>query len=184
MKRIEKPNLGEYAPYAIMYIGLLPDDGLVLDHLKNNLNLTRDLIASLPEERLTYRYAEGKWTIKEILLHIVDDERIYAYRALRFARNDRTELPGFEQDDYALHSAANDRTVADLLEEFATVRAATISLYQGLGGDALTRAGVASGNFMSVRAIAYHIAGHELHHLKIIQERYLDQRPSGVAPLG
>jgi uncharacterized damage-inducible protein DinB len=183
MKQIEKPNPGEYAPYAIMYIGLLPDDGLVLDHLKNHLNLTRALIAPLPEERLTYRYAEGKWTIKEILLHIVDDERIYAYRALRFARRDRTELPGFEQDDYALHSAANDRTVADLLEEFATVRAATISLYQGLGDDALTRAGVASGNFMSVRAIAYHIAGHELHHLKIIQERYLGQRPSGVASL-
>lgn len=183
MKRIEKPKAGEYAPYAIMYIGLLPDDELVLDHLKNNLNLTRNFIASLPEERLTYRYAEGKWTIKEILLHIVDDERIYAYRALRFARNDRTELPGFEQDDYALHSAANDRTVDDLLEEFATVRAATISLYQGLGGDVLTRAGVASGNFMSVRAIAYHIAGHELHHLKIIRERYLGQRPSGVAPL-
>jgi uncharacterized damage-inducible protein DinB len=181
MKRIEKPGAGEYAPYAIMYIGLLPDDGLVLDRLKGNLDRTRDLIGSLPEERLTYRYAEGKWTIKETLLHIVDDERIYAYRALRFARNDRTELPGFEQDDYALHSAANDRAIADLLEEFATVRAATISLYRGLGGGALTRAGVASGNHMSVRAIAYHIAGHEMHHLNIIRERYLGERPSGVA---
>jgi uncharacterized damage-inducible protein DinB len=183
MKRIEKPGEREYAPYAIMYIGLLPDDGLILDHLKNNLDVTRNFISSLPEEKLTYRYAEGKWTIKEILLHIADDERIYAYRALRFARNDRTELPGFEQDDYVLHSSANDRTIDDLLGEFATVREATISLYQGLGGDVLTRAGVASGNFMSARAIAYHIAGHELHHLNIVRERYLGERPSGVAPL-
>ncbi len=173
MKRIDKPREGEYAPYAIRYIGLMPDDGLVLEHLKNNLKLTRDFILSLPEERLTHRYAEGKWTIKEILLHIADDERIYTYRALRFARNDATELPGFEQDDYALHSGANDRTINDLLVELATVREATISLYNGLDSAALTRAGVASGNFMTVRAIAYHIAGHELRHLNIIRERYL-----------
>ena len=173
MKRIEKPCEGEYAPYAIQYIGLLPGDGLVLEHLQNHLKLTGDFLSSLPEARLTHRYAEGKWTIKEILLHIIDDERIYAYRALRFARHDRTELPGFEQDDYALHSGANRRTLDDLLSEFATVRGATISLYNGLGGDVLTRAGVASGNYMSVRAIAYHIAGHELHHLNIVRERYL-----------
>lgn len=173
MKRIEKPGEGEYAPYAIQYIGLLPDDGRILEHLQNHLKLTGDFIRVLPEARLAHRYAEGKWTIKEILLHIIDDERIYAYRALRFARHDRTELPGFEQDDYALHSGANQRTMDDLLSEFATVRAATISLYNGLGPDTLTRAGVASGNYMSVRAIAYHIAGHELHHLNIVRERYL-----------
>ncbi len=173
MKRIEKPKEGEYAPYAIRYIGLLPDDGLVLEHLKNNLEVTRDFLLSLPEERLTYRYAEGKWTIKEILLHIADDERIYNYRALRFARKDTTELPGFEQDDYAQHSGANERTINDLLGELATVREATISLYNGLDCDALTRAGMASGNFMSVRAIAYHIAGHELRHINIIRELYL-----------
>jgi hypothetical protein len=105
MKKIEKPCEGEYAPYTIMYIGLLPDDGLVLKHLQDNLQTTKNFILSLPAERLTYRYAEGKWTIKEILVHISDDERIYAYRALRFARNDKTELPGFEQDDYALTPA-------------------------------------------------------------------------------
>src|SRR3954466_6573706 len=101
MRKIGKPEAGEYAPYAIMYIGLLPDDGLVLQHLRDNLKMTAEFILSLPEEKLAYRYAVGKWTIKEILAHVVDDERIYAYRALRFARNDRTELPGFEQDDYA-----------------------------------------------------------------------------------
>src|SRR5262249_17964580 len=153
MKRIEKPREGEYAPYAIMYIGLLPDDGLILDHLKTNFEATRDFIRSLRDERLTYRYAGGKWTIKEILLHITDDERIYSYRALRFARNDKTELPGFEQDQYAIASNANQRTVDDLLAELATVREATISLYNGLDHNVLTRAGVASGNIMSVRAI-------------------------------
>jgi uncharacterized damage-inducible protein DinB len=173
MKKIEKPAEGEYAPYTIMYTGLLPDDGLVLQHLADNLQATKDFILSLPAEKLTFRYAGGKWTIKEILLHIVDDERIYAYRALRFARNDKTELPGFEQDDYAMHSAANERDIKDILKEFATVRRATISLFEGLEGEALLRAGVADGKVMSVRAAAYHIAGHELHHVRIIRERYL-----------
>src|SRR6185436_7376661 len=100
-----------YAPYTITYIGLLPDDGLVLKHLQDNFETTRRLILSLPPEKLMFRYAEGKWTIKEILMHIVDDERIYAYRALRFARNDKTELPGFEQDDYARYSGANQRSI-------------------------------------------------------------------------
>jgi uncharacterized damage-inducible protein DinB len=173
MKKIAKPEEGEYTPYTIMYIGLLPDDGRVLQHLRDNLKATTELILSIPEEKLSYRYAEGKWTIKEILAHIVDDERIYAYRALRFARNDRTELPGFEQDDYALHSGANERDVKDILSEFAAVRHATISLFEGLDEKALKRSGVASGNVMSVRAAAYHIAGHELRHVNIIRERYL-----------
>lgn len=173
MREIEKPAPGEYAPYAIMYIGLLPDDSLILQHLANNLAITSKLIRALPEDKLIHRYAEGKWTIKEILLHIADDERIYAYRALRFARHDTTELPGFEQDEYVPCSGANERPVEDLLEELATVRAATISLYNGLPGESLSRGGVANGTFMSIRAIAYHIAGHELHHLNIIRERYL-----------
>jgi len=171
--KIEKPGEGEYAPYAIRYIGLLPDDGLVLRHMEENLEATREFILSLPEERLAYRYAEGKWTIKEILVHVSDDERIYAYRALRFARNDATELPGFEQDDYAAHSGANGRDVRDILAEFATVRRATISLFEGFDREALVRVGVADGKVMSVRAAAYHIAGHELRHVNVIRERYL-----------
>jgi uncharacterized damage-inducible protein DinB len=173
MKIIPKPEAGEYAPDTIMYIGLLPDDGLILKHLEENLTSTSDFLRSLSEEKLSYRYAEGKWTIKEILAHLIDDERIYSYRALRFARNDKTELPGFEQDDYALHSGANERTLEDLLHEFATVRHATISLFESFNNQALTRVGVASGNVMSVRAAAYHIAGHELRHLNVIKERYL-----------
>ena len=173
MKKIEKPGEGEYAPYAIMYIGLLPDDGLVLKHLKDNLKATKNFILSLPEEKLTYRYGEGKWTVKEILAHVSDDERIYAYRALRFARNDKTELPGFEQDDYARWSGANERDIRDILKEFDTVRKATVSLFNSFDGKALVRAGTANGNVMSVRAAAYHIAGHELHHINLIKERYL-----------
>ncbi|MBX7218557.1 MAG: DinB family protein [Blastocatellia bacterium] len=173
MKRIEKPAPDEYAPYTIIYIGLLPDDGLVLKHLKNNVQTTKEFILSLPEEKLTFRYAEGKWTIKEILAHISDDERIYTYRALRFARNDQTELPGFEQDDYARYSGANERSIRDILRELTTVRQATISLFQSFDRAALLRKGIADGNVMSVRAAAYHIAGHELRHLNIIKERYL-----------
>jgi uncharacterized damage-inducible protein DinB len=171
--KIDKPEEGEYAPYAIRYIGLLPDDGLVLRHMEENLKATREFILSLPEEKLTYRYAEGKWTVKEILVHVSDDERIYAYRALRFARGDKTELPGFEQDDYAAHSGANRRDIVDILEELADVRRATISLFKGLDREALVRVGVADGKVMSVRAAAYHIAGHELRHVNIIRERYL-----------
>ena len=173
MRYIEKPTEGEYAPYAIQYIALLPDDGLVLDHLQKNFHATRSFLLSLPEDKLLYRYAEAKWTIKEIVLHIADDERIYAYRALRFARNDTTQLPGFDQDEYTRYSGANQRTLNDLLGELETVRAATLSLYNGLGGDTLKRIGVASGNVMSVRAIAYHIAGHEVRHMNIIRERYI-----------
>lgn len=175
MKMIEKPKPGEYAPETIKYIGLMPDDGLVLEHLAENRKATEDFILSLPADKLTYRYADGKWTIKEILVHIIDDERIYAYRALRFARNDKTELPGFEQDDYALYSGANERETSDILKEYGTVRAATISLFAGFDGQALLRSGVADGKVMSVRAAAYHIAGHEMRHINIIKERYIDR---------
>jgi uncharacterized damage-inducible protein DinB len=173
MKRIEKPAPGEYAPYADRYISLLPDDGLILKHMKENLKATREFILSLPAEKLNFRYAEGKWTIREILVHLSDDERIYAYRALRFARHDPTELPGFEQDDYAQHSHANARQVSKILSEFATVRRATISLFEGFDDETLLRTGVADGTRVSVRALAYHIAGHELRHVRIIKERYL-----------
>jgi len=173
MKLIEKPQPGEYAPYAIMYIGLLPDDRLVLKYLKDNLKTAKIFILSLPKEKLTHRYAEGKWTIKEVLVHVIDDERIYAYRALRFARNDQTELPGFEQDDYARHSNANERSIKSILQEYTAVRNATIALFNGLDESAFTRTGVANNHLVSVRALAYHIAGHDMHHINIIKQRYL-----------
>jgi hypothetical protein len=173
MRHIPKPEPDEYPAYAKMYIDLLPDDGLLLEHLAAGLVATRELLRFLPEDRLLYRYAEGKWTIKEVLLHVIDDERIYAYRALRFARADATELPGFEQDDYVPVSGANERSVEDLLCELEAVRDATVQLYRGLPDEALTRSGIANGNRSSVRALGYHIAGHELHHLRLVRERYL-----------
>ncbi|MDQ3918964.1 MAG: DinB family protein [Acidobacteriota bacterium] len=173
MRKIEKPKEDEYPPSADVYIRLLPDDGLVLRHLKERIRVASELILSLPEEKLAYRYAPGKWTVKEVLAHVVDDERIYAYRALRFARNDQTELPGFEQDAYAVHSGANRRTVESLLREFAAVRRSTVALFDSFDDEALARSGVADGKRSTVRALAYHIAGHELRHFNIIKERYL-----------
>jgi uncharacterized damage-inducible protein DinB len=173
MRRIEKPAASEYAPHASRYIGPLPDDGLVLSRMRSNAGATAAFLRSLPEQKLLYRYAPGKWTIKEVLLHVADDERIYAYRALRFARGDSTELPGFDQDAFTLASNAGERTLESLLAEFATVRDATLSLFEGLGSDVLLRSGVADGSLMTVRAIAYHIAGHELWHMGIVRERYL-----------
>lgn len=173
MRKIEKPKEDEYPPSADVYIRLLPDDGLVLRHLEERVRVASELILSLPEEKLAYRYAPGKWTVKEILAHVIDDERIYAYRALRFARNDQTELPGFEQDAYAVHSGANRRTVESLLREFAAVRRSTVTLFDSFDDEALARSGVADGKRSTVRALAYHIAGHELRHFNIIKERYL-----------
>ena len=173
MRYITKPKEGEFPPYANMYIRLLPDDGLLLKHLEDNFIAARELNLSLDEEKLNYRYAKNKWTIREILVHIIDDERIYAYRALRFARNDKTELPGFEQDAYVSSSQANTRSIESILEEYKAVRDATIALFNGLPEDSFLRMGTANNNTATVRALAYHIAGHELHHMNIIKEKYL-----------
>ena len=175
MNKISKPKEGEYAPYAIMYISLLPEDGLVVKHLKDNLKALRDFIFALPEGKLTYRYAKDKWTIKEVLVHVIDTERIFAYRALRFARNDKTELPGYEQNDYVPYSRAGERSLENIFEEYAAVREATLSLFESFNEEDLLRSGIANGNPASVRALAYQIAGHELHHMKIIKERYVPE---------
>ena len=172
-KQIAKPQPGEYPPYASMYIDLIPDDGKLLTHLWNNFEATKELVKSIRPEELLLRYAPTKWTIKEVLIHIVDDERIYAYRALRFARNDKTELPGFDQDHFSLNSDANDRDIEDILEEYSAVRKATITLFNGLSDLALLRKGTADNNQATVRALGYHIAGHELHHINIIKNKYL-----------
>ena len=173
MVKVLKPKEGEYAPYAIMYISLLPDDGSVLMHMKDNCTVVKNFILSLPESKLMYRYAAGKWTIKETLVHIMDTERIFAYRALRFARNDATALPGYEQNDYVPYSRANERTLPDIFQEYSSVREATLSLFNSFSEEEFLRKGIANGNPASVRALAYQIAGHELHHLKIIKERYV-----------
>jgi len=175
MRMIEKPKEGEYPAYAIMYMKMVPDDGLLLKHLSDNFEKVKNFILSLPEEKLFYRYADNKWTIKEILVHIIDDERIYAYRALCFARNEKTKLPGFEQDDYVAFSNANERSLENILREYEAVRQATITLFESFNDEALLREGIANNNKATVRALGYHIAGHELHHIKIIKERYMEE---------
>ena len=175
MREIPKPQPGEYPEYAEMYMSLLPDDGQILTHLENNFQTVKDFIYALPEEKLLYRYAPEKWSIKEILVHIVDDERIFAYRALRFARNEQQNLIGFDQDSYTKYSQADSRALDNIFEEYEAVRLATVTLFNGLPEDSFLRMGHGTGtaNDATVRALAYHIAGHELRHLNIIKERYL-----------
>lgn len=175
MRRFAKPRHGDYPPYADMYLRLLPDDDRILDHLQEGLRLATDLVASVPEDRLLFRYAPGKWSVKDILVHIVDDERIYAYRALRFARNEQQGLVGFDQDAYATFAEADARPLAGIMDEYRAVRQATISLFEHLPEAALDRMGHGSGSASdaTVRALAWHIAGHERHHLQVIRTRYL-----------
>ena len=175
MRLINKAKKGDYPEYAEMYMKLVPDDGLILKHLKDGFVTVKDLIHSLPKEKLFYRYAEGKWSIKEILVHIIDDERIFSYRALRFARNEKINLVGFDQDAYAIYSEADKRDLDNIFEEYEAVRNATIALFNGLPEGSLDRMGHGTGtaNDATVRALAYHIAGHELHHLHFIKENYL-----------
>ncbi|HZE84040.1 MAG TPA: DinB family protein [Puia sp.] len=175
MRNIFKARPGEYPEYAEMYMKWLPDDGLILQHLKDNFVGVRMLIHSLPEEKLHYRYAAGKWNIKEILVHIVDDERIFAYRAMCFARNERTGLPGFDQDAYTEYSEADSRDLDNIFEEYEAVRNSTIALFNGLPENSLDRMGQGTGSFSGAtpRALLYHLAGHEQHHMHLIKERYL-----------
>jgi uncharacterized damage-inducible protein DinB len=179
MRKIKKPLVGEYPEYSHVYLDLMEDDDRVLEHLWNNFIEIKKFIIALPDEKLKYRYAENKWTIKEILVHLIDDERIFAYRALRYARNDDTPLHGFDQDLYAKCSNANERSLENIFEEYEWVRRSTISLFQNLPEDSLTRGGEGIDfdgsviNKRTVRGLAYHIAGHELRHFNIIKARYL-----------
>jgi len=176
MRIIHKAKKGDYPEYAEMYMKLLPNDGLILKHLKDNFDANKKFIYSLPEQLLYHRYQEGKWSIKETLVHIVDDERIFAYRALRFARNEKNNLIGFDQDAYAIYSEADKRDLDNIFEEYEAVRNATITLFNGLPEDSLDRMGHGTGTFnnATVRALIYHIAGHEQHHINLIKERYLN----------
>src|ERR1700722_175239 len=173
MKLIPKPTTDEYAPYAAMYVDLVPNDGRILRHLSDNFKAVQQLVCTLSETQLLHRYAPGKWTIKEVPVHMVDDERIYAYRAMCFARGEQQALPGFEQEDYAANSGANERSMESIMEEYKAVRRSTIALFSSFTDEALTRWGNANGYMCTVRGLLYHLAGHELHHLSLIRSRYL-----------
>ncbi len=179
-RKIERPDKSEYPVYSQHYFDLIKTDTDILQEMHGNFFKLKKLIYSLPDDKLSYRYDENKWTIREILVHIIDDERIFVYRALRYGRNDNTPLHGFEENDYARYSYANDRSLDSIFEEYESVRNATITLFQNLPDDALMRSGGGLDddgsivNIRTVRALAYHIAGHELWHIKIIKERYLN----------
>lgn len=173
IKHIEFPSKKEYPIYAEMYMKLVKKDGSLIEQLKSSLERTKIMFNNLSNEELEYRYEKNKWSIKEVLVHIIDDERIYGYRALSFARNDKTNLPGFEQEDYNLNSDTSERTIGNILEEYEALRLSTITLFNGLSDRSLKRMGIANGNQASARALGYHILGHDLHHIKIIEDLYL-----------
>ena len=170
---IARPVEGDFLPYSAGYINLVPLDADPRDVLRTQPAEIHAVFASLSEEQTEKAYAPGKWTLKEMLLHQIDSERIFAYRALRFARADGQDLRGFEQDDYVAHSAANARTVASLLAEYDATRAATVALFESFTEEQLNRRGTANGGPATVRALLYIVPGHERHHLNIVRERYL-----------
>ena len=169
---IARPDKSEYPSYCEGYVSRVPD-GDIVGILRKQLDDTLALIGSIPETRGEFRYAEGKWTIKELLGHVIDSERVFAYRALRFARGDTTPLSGFEQDDFVRGGSFDKRRLSDLAQEYEHVRRSTISLFANLDAGEFNRRGAANNNEVSVRGLAYIMAGHELHHVEILRARYL-----------
>ena len=169
MKNLDRK---EYSDYFNYYINLNPHDD-VIEGLENQLVNTQNFFKNLPADKLEYQYEAGKWTPKDILQHLIDTERVFSYRALRFARFDATELPSYDENHYATNANANTRSVNDLLNEHKLVRLATIALFKTFNDNMLKSIGIASNANNSVRSIGYTITGHEIHHINVIQERYL-----------
>lgn len=163
----------EYAVYYGTYIDNVSDEYSLVEELEISVHRLIKFVQDIPLDKFDYRYAEGKWTIKDILLHLIDAERIFAYRALRFARNDKTDLPGFDENDYVNAAHANDRNIMSLLTELSAVRHSTLLLFKSFSDEELLRKGTANNNSMSVRALGFTIIGHQNHHQRIFKERYL-----------
>lgn len=166
-------NSNEYAPYFLTYISQVSDEYTLIEELEISVHRLIKFVQNIPMDKFDYRYAEGKWTIKDILQHIIDTERIFAYRALRIARNDKTELPGFDENVYANEANGSSRSIQSLLTELAVVRQATLSLFKLFSNQELLRIGTASNNPVSVRALGFMIIGHQNHHQRVFDERYL-----------
>lgn len=164
----------EYNQFYSSYVNMVNDDLTLLQALESGKESSLAFFSAISSEKLLYAYAKGKWTILQVLLHLIDTERIFQYRALCIARNDKTSFPGFDQDNYIEPSRANNRGLLSLLEEYLSVRHSTLQLFKNLPEDSLTRLGEASNNLLSPRAAGFIIAGHELHHIKIVRERYFD----------
>ena len=169
---ITRPDRSEYDPYYERYISLVKTGDMVAT-LQKQAQETRDLLSKVSAEKAEFRYAPGKWSVKEVLGHVNDTERIMGYRVLRIARGDGTPIEGFEQDDYIAGGKFSRRIMDDLLEEFMAIRNATVQLIRHLDAESSERRGTANNKEISARAIVYVIAGHELHHRGILQEKYL-----------
>jgi uncharacterized damage-inducible protein DinB len=169
-----KPDLPSVPPFYQGYVSLVKDNDL-FDNLERSISLTQQLLRNIPEEKGDYAYAPGKWTIREVLCHVIDSERVFAYRALRFARNDKTPLAGFEEKDFAPEANAHNRTVADIAAEMGRLRTTTIDLYRSFSSEMLQRAGSANNTIISVLNLGFVIPGHETHHRRILSERYLQR---------
>ena len=169
-KTLANHNFAEYFNYYISLVSNSPDVNTALEQTHKTTN---DLLDLITEEKGNYVYADGKWTIKELLVHLIDTERIFCNRALRFARNDQTDLPGYNHDEYVPNSGANERTLNDISNEFNIVRQGTIALFNSFTPEMLERKGTANGNNLTVLAIGFVISGHEKHHVNILDERYL-----------
>jgi hypothetical protein len=164
----------EYAPYYAQYIESVEKNGkTIIDNLELSQNVFNKTFDNLSVDKQNYAYAEGKWTVKELIQHIIDTERVFCYRALCFARKDTTSLPGFDEDLFVKNADINTRDFENLITEMKVVRAGTLLLYKSFSEEALLRMGIGSGNKMSVRALGYLFSGHQLHHLNIVKERYL-----------
>ncbi|MGA3194053.1 MAG: DinB family protein [Terriglobales bacterium] len=168
---IGRPDSSEYDPYYERYVSLVEGSDII-GALQDQPLKTRALFGSL-KARADFRYAPGKWTVKEVLGHMNDTERIMTYRALRIGRGDKTPIEGFEQDDYVSNGRFDRRTLDGLIDEFMTIRTATVQLFSNFDAEASERWGTANQKTISARALGYTIAGHELHHRRIVQEKYL-----------
>lgn len=172
---IGRPEPGEYAPYYDRYISLVAGSD-ILTALDSQRRQTMLMVSGRDESDGNFRYAPEKWTAKEVLGHLCDTERIFAYRALRIARDDRTPIEGFEQDDYVRNGPFANIALAEIIDDYIAVRRATLTLFRNLDEAGWTRRGIANQNEVSVRALAYTIAGHELHHRRILEEKYFAGR--------
>lgn len=168
-----RPRSGEYAPYYDRYISQVTEPNAI-EALEHQLDEMLALFRSLDEGKGDLRYAPEKWSIRQVLGHIIDGERVFAYRALRFGRGDRTPLPGFDESVYAETAGAENRSLKDLVAEIEALRRANIAMFRGLPDAAWTRSGTANDVEMSVRALAFVIAGHGRHHTNLVKERYLN----------
>jgi hypothetical protein len=167
-----KPDLQSVPPFYQGYVQLVKDNDL-FDNLEQSMLSTQQLVGKISEEKGAFSYAPGKWTIKELLCHMIDAERIFGYRALRFARNDQTPLSGFEENDYATEANADNRTVVGIAADMKRLRFATIDLFRSFSPEMFDRTGTANKTTLSVRNVGFIISGHETHHRKILAERYL-----------